>query len=355
MSRTPSFARTARLGLGLLAAVMALPGAAGADDNLDLDARTRVGAPVSYQNLTVFPLYATNHPKDAGYLVLDEGMATGKVKVTEMGRGGSVNQLTVENQSQKPLFLMAGEVILGGQQDRIIGQDTIVPARTTQSVAVFCVEHGRWTGGKEFQSGKAMAHQKLRDKANFEGQQKVWDEVAAKNATRKIENATGTYRDVATESSADLAKTVTGYERTIGAGLAKAGGAVKRPDGTPAPMVGVAVAIDGEVVGIERFASGELFQKVQGKLLRSYYLQAVDSSKPSQARPAAEAVGRFAKEAKDGTPKVVQDGDAARTEHLENEKVLGTRLSAKPAAPPAAGAAARPAEEPVYESVHAAH
>ena len=66
------------------------------------------------------------------------------------------------------MFLLAGEVILGGKQDRIIGQNTIIAANTTQSVPVFCVEHGRWTeqeSGTVFHSAHALAHGRLRGKA----------------------------------------------------------------------------------------------------------------------------------------------------------------------------------------------
>src|SRR5262245_50981800 len=142
---------------------------------------TEVRAPVSYRNLTLIPLVADKVAKSPDLITLDEGMDKGVVTVSERGQGGSVNELQLENRSTKPLFLMAGEVVLGGQQDRIIGRDTIIPPKQKQTVAVFCVEHGRWSGDRRFHTGKALAHGKLRMQANFEGQAKVWQEVADKN------------------------------------------------------------------------------------------------------------------------------------------------------------------------------
>src|SRR5205085_1108529 len=83
-----------------------------------------------------------------------------------------------------------GEVIIGGRQDRIIGSNTIIPPNTTQNVPVFCVEHGRWQGTTgEFTTANALAHGRLRGRANYDGQQAVWDEVAKTNQARKTETA----------------------------------------------------------------------------------------------------------------------------------------------------------------------
>ena len=61
---------------------------------------------------------------------------------------GPVNSLTLANRAKLPLFLLSGEVVIGGKQDRIIGKNTVVAPRTTETVPVFCVEHGRWSGRK---------------------------------------------------------------------------------------------------------------------------------------------------------------------------------------------------------------
>ena len=56
-----------------------------------------------------------------------------------------VNRLLVVNDSDKPLYLMPGEMIVGGSQDRAIGEEmTIAPTGKPVPIDVFCVEHGRW-------------------------------------------------------------------------------------------------------------------------------------------------------------------------------------------------------------------
>ena len=61
-------------------------------------------------------------------------------------RGDQVNTLVLVNNSTKPLLLLAGEIVTGGKQDRVIAKDRIVPAGSDPiDLGVFCIEPGRWT------------------------------------------------------------------------------------------------------------------------------------------------------------------------------------------------------------------
>ena len=54
------------------------------------------------------------------------------------------------NNSKRPLILLAGEIVTGGKQDRVIGKDRIIPAESDPiDLGVFCVEPGRWTGSSD--------------------------------------------------------------------------------------------------------------------------------------------------------------------------------------------------------------
>jgi len=254
--------------------------------------------------------------------VLDEGMKKGVVAVVEKG-GGDVNQLELRNRSDRPLFLMAGEVVIGGKQDRIIGKNTIVAPRTSESVPVFCVEHGRWTGRKaEFSSAEALAHTELRKKASFSDQGEVWKEVSAKNAKRNLSNDTDTYRRVAQDSS--VVKSVASYDKAIGSGLAAL------PDADR--MIGFVVALDGKVVAIETFVSPGLFHKVKDKLLRSYYVEAVDhvfdAARPP-APPAAGAITGFAEKARRARRTVVLDKKGGKTVQFDDADVKGSEVESE--------------------------
>jgi len=318
-----------RLPALLIVTAAAAAGAAHADE---LDTDTTIGAPVSYRNLTLFPLVAKTAAAGTDYDVLDEGLKAGRVKVVEKGEG-EVNQLRLKNESKRPLFVMSGEVVLGGKQDRIIGKDQIIGAGETVDVPVYCVEHGRWTAGSmghAFAAGGSLADSEVRKKAAFkDSQAEVWDKVAEKNAKRGVANATGTYRQVAT--GAKVAGDVKPYVEKLDPAAAAPG------------TVGVAVALNGKIVGIEQFASPALFAKLRGKLLRSYYVSALDVPENAGA-PAATAadVRAFAARTASAKSTVVLTRKEAETTKQEGKGFVGAEVKA-------AGAPA--AAKPVYKTV----
>ena len=58
------------------------------------------------------------------------------------GYGGDVNRLVIYNRSGRKLLLLAGEMVVGGKQDRIVQKDRIVPPSDhPYDLDVFCVEH----------------------------------------------------------------------------------------------------------------------------------------------------------------------------------------------------------------------
>ena len=308
--------RTAAISLALTA----LPALAAAEQKpIKLDDKTALLQPITHDNLTLFPVITTAEKvSNVDYLVLDEGMKKKLVQVLEKDSEGSVNELTIRNTSSRPLFLMAGEVVIGGKQDRIIGKNTIVAPRTTETVPVFCVEHGRWNGRKaEFASAGSLAHTELRKKANFDDQGEVWKEVKSKNAKRKVANDTDTYRRITADKT--VAKSIDGYQKAL-AGKLKALGKRDR-------QIGFVVALGGEVVAIETFGSPRLFRKFERKLLRSYYVEAVDGERGVTATaPKPAAVSDFAARARKAKREVVLDKKSGKTAQFSDETVKGTAV-----------------------------
>src|ERR1022692_3208856 len=177
----------------------------------------KVLEPIGHGNLTVFPVVAPKSYATGEFLTLDEGLRSGEVVVTEYGnvRGllrrrttpamqhdsAEVNRLVLINNSKHPLLLLAGEIVTGGKQDRVIGKDRIVPAESDPvDLSVFCVEPGRWVatsdqfgasgttygggngvgsgGGVGRSAGTLMAQPSVRAKAmGDKDQNEVWAEV----------------------------------------------------------------------------------------------------------------------------------------------------------------------------------
>jgi hypothetical protein len=165
--------------------------------------------PIRHGNLTVFPVAGPRSHDTSQFITLDEGLKSGDVVVTEAGnvrglicrhgtpiqpqQSAEVNRLVLVNNSKRPLLLLAGEIVAGGKQDRVIGKDRIVPPEGDPvDLSVFCVEPGRWVatsekfgasgnmyGGSAAGGGTLMAQPSVRAKAmGDKNQSAVWSEVA---------------------------------------------------------------------------------------------------------------------------------------------------------------------------------
>ncbi len=154
-------------------------------------------APITHGNLTIFPIVGGIEYDTSRLLTLDEGVRAGTVIVTEQGSvhgllrrgqpvnrgsGSAVDQLVLINNSDRPLLLLAGEIVTGGHQDRVIGADRLVlPNSDPIDLSVFCVEPGRWVGpSMQFNSMKSqMAQPSVRVPAMAaKDQHQVWNQVA---------------------------------------------------------------------------------------------------------------------------------------------------------------------------------
>src|SRR6267143_997533 len=183
--------------LGGLAFVGSAPGSLAAPASRP-EGDWRLLDPVTYENISVFPVVSSYSQDTSPFLTLEECLSTGEVAVREHGSesmvrgrdgrpvylpqptpGASVNQLVLINRSKRPLLLLAGELVSGGKQDRVIGKDRIVPVGAPPlPLDVFCVEHGRWTGSSQFAAAKTIVHPSVRESAVVDqAQSKVWDSV----------------------------------------------------------------------------------------------------------------------------------------------------------------------------------
>lgn len=270
----------------------------------------RILDPVAYQNISVFPVVASYGPDTSAFLTLQEGLATGEVLVRERGSqeiargrdgglvyipqttGASVNQLVLVSRSKRPLLLLAGELVSGGKQDRIIGKDRIVPVGAPPlPLDVFCVEHGRWTGSAQFAAAQTIVHPSVREKAAVDQEQtEVWSAVRSGTT---VQASAGAPAPMISErrlqsAIADNAHTEA-YEKiyqssAIGVSIDDFVGEVERRFARATAglkgerVVGVVVAYGGEVAWSDIFASGDLFDRYWHKLLRSYAVEALARS-----------------------------------------------------------------------------
>jgi hypothetical protein len=263
--------------------------------------------PITYENISIFPVISSVSRDTSAYVTLDEGLSSGDVVVREQGSdgmarsrgvslpqyntGASVNQLVLINRGKRPVLLLAGELVSGGKQDRIIAKDRIVaPGADPLPLDVFCVEHGRWSSGLQFSAANTMVHPSVREQAAVnQSQSEVWDsvrkgttatsaDVTVAGAAPRIETSelaqvvagapTQSYSKIYQHSTVGVS--VDGFVDEIQRRFARATSGVKGEH-----VVGVVVAYGGEVAWSDIFASSDLFHHYWTKLLRSYAVEAL--------------------------------------------------------------------------------
>jgi hypothetical protein len=245
-----------------------------------LIAETRIGEGQSYRNLVVYPLFTSNRAR-RGYWTLNQALAKELIRISEKGVG-SVPELLVENQSDEPVFLLAGEIVTGGKQNRVVSQDILLaPHSGPIGLGVFCVEQGRWTQRTQyFGAEKELAHGKLRQQLNAPAvsQSVVWNEVARKAdaVAAAVPNETRYLGKI--YESGQVRRDLDDYTKAI----------VWSEDAN-----GMAVMIGGRVVGVELFCDSETFARLRDKLLRSYAVDAIEFSGIVKPMPGRDVVEQF--------------------------------------------------------------
>jgi tetratricopeptide (TPR) repeat protein len=118
--------------------------------------------PIHCDEFHVFGL-CWDQSKSLDYGTLDQALAAGTVTVSEVNDAGSVPRLLVNNQSDRAVFLMAGEQLIGAKQNRVINTSFLVGARTEFPMPVTCVEQGRWSyRSRGFRTSGTSSHHTLR-------------------------------------------------------------------------------------------------------------------------------------------------------------------------------------------------
>src|SRR5436190_17919166 len=107
----------------------------------------RVTGPVVHENLAIYLVHGKSAVGPVP-LTLEDALTKGSVKVHETG---NVNELQIENLGTGEVFVQSGDIVKGGQQDRVLTVSLLLPPRSGRiPIASFCVEQGRWTArGKE--------------------------------------------------------------------------------------------------------------------------------------------------------------------------------------------------------------
>lgn len=305
----------------------------------------RIGMPVSHDRLTIYPVLSDESADTSDLITLDEGLHAGTVTITELGADGSrtivhrerpsdgaeVNKLALTNNSGKMLILIAGEMLIGGKQDRIVGHDCIVPSTGKPlPLDVFCVEHGRWSDGAAFGPSRgvsgggstvaagisghgtappapppppmAMAPPSIREKAEAKkSQHEVWNSVAKAVTVSGARSSTGDLKSAYNDEK--MNDRIETFDHALKSKLSAKN------------VVGVVVVVGGRITTADVFASSSLFHAYWSKMLKSYAAEAIGTQRSEKVEANTSDAENFLSRVEGSTSSEGQDGVYRLTEH----------------------------------------
>jgi hypothetical protein len=253
------------------------------------EAKYRLSGPYTYQNLSIFLVHGKDLLPGKNFLTLQEALAQKKVRVFETKE---VNELAIQNLSNQDVYVQSGDIVRGGDQDRMISIDFIVPPNSGRMpIAAFCVESGRWSrrGSEQSEtfgsSNNSVATKDLKLAAkSAKSQQAVWANVSL--AQDKLSRNVGTtVNSTASTTSFELAVENAKVKETTAAYINTLENIVNnKPD-----VIGYVFAINGHVNSADVYASHALFTKLWPKLLKASSVEAIaELNEPAKVEPVAE-------------------------------------------------------------------
>jgi hypothetical protein len=251
----------------------------------------RLSKAVQHDNLTIFFLVGADQLKGQRILTLDEALRDRKVIVHETK---NVNELAIENVSGEAVFVQAGDIVKGGQQDRVLALDGIIQPKSGKlPISSFCVEQGRWAarGGEDSKKFSRSQQQLIGNDLKIaarssKSQRGVWKEVAEQQ--KKLMMATGKeVKDAQSSTSLQLTLENKNVAEAIEVYRKKLEGQLPPTD--DGNVIGYAVVINGKVMSADIYANSDLFRRLWPKLVRASILEAVADRKAGGKVPAVKA------------------------------------------------------------------
>jgi hypothetical protein len=231
-----------------------------------------IGAPVTFHKLTLFPLLRARHTETPDYLLLEDAIAQGLARVTELTAAGSVPELRFENGSDQPVLLLDGEALIGAKQNRVLNVTVLAPAKQTIVIPVSCVEAGRWhMEAPDFKPAEHVLYCLARANRTADvtasmrtsgtrrsDQSAIWEDIAGKSSRMKAASATGAMSAVYETHARPVEEYVKAFT-------------------CDSQQAGLIFVIPGSCAGVDLFDHPTTLRRLFPKLVRSYALDALEA------------------------------------------------------------------------------
>ncbi len=279
-----------------------------------------VGRPITRAGISLFPIHLPTLGDSVPTAAIDD--RTDLVTITEQA-SAAVPSILVTNRGDRPVLLVEGETITGGQQNRTLNVSVLVPAASTITVPVSCVEAGRWDGERAFTRGRTFASRRVRrvktasvrdslrhGSAKHSDQGAVWSTIDAELSRAQMHNPTASLlaTDALLEDDTRLREATT---ELIARG--------------PLPgQCGVVVSHGSRIVAVEVFATPALLEANWVPLIRAIML---DTPVELRGRPSAGRALDFLHRMATATATEAPGVGLGTESHVRTSRLVGQALT----------------------------
>jgi hypothetical protein len=282
-------------------------------------AAVRAGEPSVHGTLGVVPLIADDGAPPP-WVTLDQALARGGLRVTEVSDSAAVSELKVVNALEVPVLLLDGEEVVGARQNRVFNLTLLIPAGAELLIPVSCVEAGRWrhispefrpapraqyAAGRSERVGQ-VSESLARAASRASDQSRVWENIEGKRRRLDVESPTRAMSDIYERFEASIGEHVRAFPAVPG-------------------QVGAVFTLAGEVAGMDLFGAAATLEALLPKLIRSYALDAIEAP-PGETPPEPAAVEAFLDQVRDADVAEFEAIGLGKDLRLHGERLVGAAL-----------------------------
>ncbi len=219
----------------------------------------------SYKNLHLIPIrftdsthFDTNYPTT--FISIETALKKKFLQIKEnnfLGRE-NVNVLNVKNSGKEVIFMLAGTLLKGGKQDRMLGETKLLPPKKEYDfLNVYCIEKGRWDKKPKPFSYAGFAEVGIRKAADSSNiQQQVWKEIEKSFNEIELVSKTYSYLEVQKKMKNNLIDYYTYFKEKFSL--------------SDSLYAGFIVVSDSTIIVCDVFANEKLLTAAFDNLLTSY-------------------------------------------------------------------------------------
>lgn len=238
----------------------------------NLISKIELGDLQTFENISILPLFMeiSNIP---GYISLASALNTEKFIIQEVDEYGDVPTLKVINKLNEDVFMMEGEELKGGKQNRVLNTSILVEKNSTLDIPVSCTERGRWHYTSSRHEDPVVIPSKLRNINNMlvftrlcteeryvSDQNLIWEEVDRYSNKFRIKSKTSALRDVYENLKENLDKNLKNF-----------------------PILenqkGLIVFINGKLKGMDLISLSSVYKDLHEKIIKSYLIDIFEEKK----------------------------------------------------------------------------